>query len=126
MTSFKTCPHCQKMWSSRDAFLADVAIQAVGYQPLFDDMMLGLFLFNHIDCGTTLAIRADALGDLVDHPVFEQPGSACSREREHRCLGGPLTPCPARCECRWVGAVLDAVGDGAHAVPRGGVRGAGE
>jgi len=106
---FKTCPHCSKTWSSRDEFLSDDDIGLVGYQVDFEELALGLFLFNHSACQTTLAIRADLLKDLYLGPVFKDrrtgqkdcPGYCLKRTQ--------LSACPAECECAWVRRLLQVI-----------------
>jgi hypothetical protein len=61
---FKTCPFCSKPWTSRETFLEDADIEPVGYQVDFEDLSLGLFLFNHNTCKTTLAVHARLFKDL--------------------------------------------------------------
>ncbi len=111
---FKRCSMCGQAWPSREALLADPAIEPLGYQASVSDGVLGLFLFNHLSCGTTLAVRADGLASLHDGPVYRDPGSPRDRPPEPQGPGTCLTheagePCPDRCECEFVGAVLARV-----------------
>lgn len=106
---FKTCPFCSKDWPSRDAFLSDEELDLIGYQVDFEELTLGLFLFNHTVCHTTLAIRAGRFKDLYFGPVFRQ------RRTGHKdCLGyclkkSQLNACPAQCECAWVRRLLQTL-----------------
>jgi hypothetical protein len=106
---FKTCPLCARIWPSREAFLADRDIQLVGYQVNYDDLVLGLLLFNHETCKTTLAIRALQLKDLYVGPVFKD-----RRTGQEDCPGyclrnSELSSCPAECECAWVRGLLQII-----------------
>jgi hypothetical protein len=106
---FKTCPYCAKVWPSRKAFLEDRDIQLVGYQANFEELALGLFLFNHDTCKTTLAIRALLLKDLYIGPVFRE-----RRTGQEDCPGyclrsSELEPCPTACECAWVRGLLQVI-----------------
>lgn len=106
---FKTCPSCSAAWPSRERFLADNDLSLVGYQVDFDELDLGLFLFNHGACRTTLAIRANLLKDLYTGPVF-----AGRRTGEADCPGYclrrvQLDACPAHCECAWVRGLLQII-----------------
>jgi len=106
---FKTCSHCGRPWSGRNPFLADPAVELVGYQSFLEELELGLFLFNHSDCGTTLAIPAGEFADLHDGPVFSERltgTDACAGLCQQR---RSLEPCPNRCECAWVREVLQVV-----------------
>jgi hypothetical protein len=106
---FKTCPFCSHVWSQRDAFLSDPKVVAVGYQAYTPDLVLGLFLFNHLECETTLAIPAKDFAELYSGPIYRtrMKGTA-------GCLGHcddpeNLEPCFNECECAWVREVLQVV-----------------
>lgn len=106
---FKTCPLCSKIWSSREEFLADDDLDLVGYQVNFDELELGLFLFNHRICKTTLSIRANLLQGLYTGPVFKE-----RRRGQKDCPGyclksTELEGCPAECECAWVRGLLQII-----------------
>jgi hypothetical protein len=80
----------------------------IGYQPLFEKLTAGLFLFNH-SCGTTLATPAEAFQDLYDGPIFterlngtEECGGHCLHEDD-------LGPCPAKCECAYVREIMQVI-----------------
>jgi hypothetical protein len=109
MNAFKKCPHCGKVWLNRDVFLADAGLEVIGYQVDFEAIESGLFLFNHHDCKTTLAVPAGSFMDLHPGPFFSErktglescPGY-CLRQNE-------LAPCPAECACAWVRDVLQII-----------------
>jgi hypothetical protein len=106
METFKQCPSCAQRWLNREAFLSDDGITLIGYQVNFGKLELGLLLFNHEECQTTLAVPAGRFTDLHSGPVFEErrtgrddcPGYCLKREE--------LEACPAQCECAWVRGVL--------------------
>jgi hypothetical protein len=109
MNTFKTCPHCGKTWPDRDMFLEDHGLEVIGYQVDFEAIERGLFLFNHQDCQTTLAIPAGSFKDFHLGPFFSerQTGSEscpgyCLRQQA-------LEPCPAECACAWVRDVLQTI-----------------
>ena len=109
MDAFKICPHCGKTWPSRDVFLADPGLEVIGYQVDFETIERGLFLFNHHDCKTTLAIPAGSFKDLHHGPFFSERNTGtescpgyCLRRHE-------LEPCPAECACAWVRDVLQTI-----------------
>jgi hypothetical protein len=68
---FKKCSKCGFLWPDRASFLTDPDLLMIGYQVSFDELMAGMFLFNHV-CGTSLAISADDFRDLYDGPIFAQ------------------------------------------------------
>jgi hypothetical protein len=106
---FKTCPSCSTRWSSREEFLTDNHLDLVGYQVNSDELELGLFLFNHRACKTTLAIRAEQLQNLYIGPVFNK-----RRTGKKDCPGYCLRPmelamCATECECAWVRGLLQLI-----------------
>ena len=109
MNEFKKCTFCGYRWQSRKDFLEDVSTEMIGYQVNFDNLRLGLFLFNHLDCGTTLGIPAGVFKDLYNGPVYserllesEQCPSYCLHENQ-------LDPCPVRCECAYVREIIQII-----------------
>jgi hypothetical protein len=48
MNEFKKCTFCGHRWQSRKDFLDDATTEMIGYQVNFDNLHLGLFLFNHL------------------------------------------------------------------------------
>jgi hypothetical protein len=107
---FKTCTFCGHVWDRRDDFLADPQVSLVGYQAFFPDLELGLFLFNHLECTTTLAIHAREFVDLYHGPIYGE------RMTDHedclsRCKDSwDLETCPNECECAYVREVVQVVG----------------
>jgi hypothetical protein len=109
-TAFKKCTLCANIWPDRDEFLGDPSVDLVGYQAFFDgDLELGLFLFNHLECETTLAIRAEEFTDLYDGPVFSERLADTDRCAEHCMNRCDLQPCPNECECAYVREVVQIV-----------------
>lgn len=107
--SFKRCPCCGYVWPARDEFLADPQLAVVGYQVNFDELLLGLFLFSHLACGSTIALPAGVFRGLYNGPVYASRATGtpdcpgyCLRQAE-------LEPCPAQCECAYVREVLQIV-----------------
>lgn len=109
MKPFKTCPLCAEAWPDRTRFLEDPDLELIGYQVDFEDVELGLFLFNHRRCGTTLAIRSKFFRDLYGGPFFRdrQTGTDACPGYCLRCT--ELSPCHAECECAWVREVLQLI-----------------
>jgi hypothetical protein len=108
-THFKTCPSCSQVWALREMFLEDADIEIIGYQVNFEQLMLGLFLFNHHTCKTTMAVQARQFRDLDAGPVYSQRKTGRT-ECPGYCLNTPeLAPCPAECECAWVRRLLQVI-----------------
>lgn len=106
--SFKTCSNCQARWLTVEAFMEDPAIEVVGYMPTFDDLLNGLFLFNH-DCGTTLACPVALFAHLYTGPIYQvkKAGqSECPGYCQHK---SNLSPCPVKCNCAYVREALQIV-----------------
>lgn len=109
MTSeFKKCPLCSFKWDTMEAFLGDPDIQIIGYQVHFEELSLGIFLFNH-SCKGTLAIPVKMLQPLYTGPIFAERltgqdvcPSYCLHERE-------LEPCRTQCECAYVREIIDII-----------------
>ncbi len=105
--NFKECTTCGTIWKERADALSDPAFLFVGYDPDHRELQEGLFLFNHDrpGCNTTLAIRAEALADLYDKPVF----ATCDHETDDCgafCLrGGDPETCHHECDCSFVDEV---------------------
>lgn len=111
MKIFKACTGCKTPWLSRNEFLADNNIEIVGYQVNFGDLVLGLFLFNHLICESTIGVPAGIFKDLYDGPVF----SKCLVGSEH-CPGycrykEVLHPCQNHCEGAYVREILQILRD---------------
>ena len=104
---FKICTLCGTAWPTRDDFLADPHIKLLGYSVHFKDLELGLFLFNHSSCLTTLAIKACAFTDLYEGPIFTERATGTASCPGYCLHQSELRPCPARCECAYVREVVD-------------------
>ena len=106
MLIFKECTCCRNPWYSREDFLGDSKLEFVGYQVNFGNLELGYFLFNHLNCQSTIAVPAGLFKDLYDGPVF----SECLAGSEHcpgHCLKSQsLDPCSAECEGAYVRNIL--------------------
>lgn len=108
MPVFKQCLPCEYRWSDRDAFLGDPSIEIIGYQVNFDDLLAGIFLFNH-SCGATLALSVRNFNGLYEGPIFADRATG-SDECPEYCLYPPqLDLCPARCECAYVRNIIDII-----------------
>lgn len=106
---FKQCPHCAEVWPDRPALLEDPDVELVGYQSWLPDSVVGMFLLNHIACGTTLAIDANEFTDLHDGPVYAERlafTDSCSGLCQD---WSQLDACPQKCECAFVREVLQIV-----------------
>jgi hypothetical protein len=117
---FKRCS-CGEFWKTRDEFLADPNISMSGYMAHFEDLHLGLFLFQHNrdDCKTSLAIQAGEFEGLYEGETFEENlrgTDACPEYCSHKAV---LEPCPAKCECAWVREVIQIVKDWPKATATG-------
>ncbi len=105
---FKQCNKCGFVWETRDAFLGDDAIKAMGYQVFFEDLKLGLFLFNH-SCNTTIAVEAQSFLDLYDGPISPER-KPDGRQCPGRCTNENfLSPCSDECRCAFISRLLEII-----------------
>jgi hypothetical protein len=109
MNNFKKCTFCGHLWQSRKDFLEDAATDLIGYQVNFDNLSLGFFLFNHLNCGTTLGIPAGLFKDLYNGPVFTERLTNTEKCPELCLHESELEPCPEKCECAYVREIIQAV-----------------
>ena len=110
---FKRCPKCGQEWPTRDDLLADSQLSFAGYQAFIHDGVLGLFLFNHEPCATTLSISARHFADVRGRSVYEHR-QLPPAQRPSYCLStGRGRDCPPQCECGFVADVVALItGDG--------------
>ena len=106
---FKECSMCSTTWRKRDDFLTDHDVKVVGYMVNFEQLELGIFLFNHELCGTTLAIPASEFTDLYDGPVYSENLFGTEDCPDYCLRKSEIMACPAACECAYVRDVLDKV-----------------
>jgi hypothetical protein len=107
--AFKRCTLCERLWPTQDAFVDDTDLRVTGYMANFDRLELGIFLFDHSPCKTTLSLPAERFRNLYDGPVYtvrktgteECPGYCLDKEE--------IRPCSAECECAYVREVLNVI-----------------
>ena len=99
--SFKSCSNCETSWKSIDAFMQDPSIELVGYMPTFEDLVNGLFLFNH-NCGTTLALKVGQVEYLYEGPVYRENKHGASECPGYCQNKTDFSPCPEKCSCAFV------------------------
>jgi hypothetical protein len=96
---FKTCPMCGDLWGYRADFLSDPYVIFLGYQPGAFLESSGGFLFNHVRCGTTLAVPLATFLDLSPEPEITD-SCATRGVQEEFCLGRKENKiCPPQCRC---------------------------
>jgi len=94
-----------------ESLLDDPCVVLAGYQPYFEDLVSGLFLFTHAieGCNTSMAIPVKKFVSLTDRPILN------TRMREpdgcpHLCMHEEFSDhCPVKCECNWVRDVLSKI-----------------
>lgn len=80
----------------------------IGYQVHFDELVAGLFLFDH-NCGTTFSIQAGSFQDLYDGPMFIEKLTGTEECGGHCLHKDDLRPCPAKCECAYVRKIMQVI-----------------
>jgi hypothetical protein len=106
---FKECTSCAESWKSREEYLEDPLIEIIGYQANFKHLELGLFLFNHHTCQSTLAVPAGEFRDLYDGPVYSAQLSRSDECLDYCMNKDELRPCPLQCECAYVREIIQTV-----------------
>ena len=106
---FKKCPDCGQEWQTREDFLFDKEIVIKGYQANFENLKLRLFLFDHLKCMTTMAIKAGEFRDVYDGPVFQKRMTSTSECPGYCLRSQELSRCQVECECAWVREVLNII-----------------
>ena len=98
---FKRCSKCGDLWPRTTDFLADPMVLFLGYQPSWDEL-LGLFLFNHARCGTTLSIPQADFATLSHKSELADSCNLFAAQREFCLARKEDKPCPPRCACEYV------------------------
>ncbi|GAB4389509.1 MAG: hypothetical protein Kow0025_15310 [Thermodesulfovibrionales bacterium] len=111
MESFKKCPCCGHIWSTRGAFLSDEEIKIDGYVADLEFLEEGLFLFTHVrkGCGSTMALKAGTFRDLYGGPVYAERLRGGDECPGHCLQIHNLERCRAKCECAYVREVIHAI-----------------
>ena len=107
-TSFKKCGPCGFEWTTLNAFLGDPNIEIIGYQAHFEELKLGLLLFNH-SCRGTLSIRVNLLRHLYDGPIFEERMTGGEKCHGYCSYEGRLDMCPNQCECAYIREIIQRI-----------------
>ena len=105
---FKQCSFCSKHWPNRNSFLSDSSIDIIGYTANFEDLKLGILLFNHLqeNCQTTMGIKAEEFLDLYKGKIFEVRNTGLEGCLEYCFNKCELRPCPAKCECAYIREII--------------------
>lgn len=103
---FKKCSGCDVVWSSREAFLDDPKIEGIGYQSFDRQLEHGSFLFNHLSCRTTLAVKIENFLDFYEGSEIPQDLSGAD-ECQAYCLDSDrLESCFEQCENTYTREIL--------------------
>ncbi len=96
-------------WETRDDFLFDKHTKLIGYQPKFEDLDKGSFIFIHNLCKATIEIKVAEFIDLYDGLIYQERytgGGKCFRHCLHN---DDLSACPAHCGCMYVRATIQII-----------------
>jgi hypothetical protein len=108
---FKKCPSCGTTWPSRTEFIMDDLLSANGYQPDFDSLEEGLFLFTHHKqgCHSTIAVTVGNFVDLYQGPRYSERKKGTG-QCEGLCMElYNLRLCKSKCECAYIREVLNII-----------------
>jgi len=105
---FKKCSLCHYLWKDRDSFLADPALEIIGYQVCFEGVKEGLFLFNHT-CKTTLALKVYEFDDLYNGLRYDFAATGTDK-----CSGfcldlAELQACSSECKYAYVRDIIQII-----------------
>jgi len=103
---YKICPNCGEIWKTQDDLLSDVEVQIVGYQANYAKLGQGLFLFNHLTCGTTLAIKVGSFENLYNGPRYDKALTGSTECPSYCMYHEVLAKCANQCECSYVREIL--------------------
>ena len=106
---FKKCAKCGYVWDTLNNFISDPEIEIIGYQANFKDLELGLFLFNHHHCGTTIAFHAGKFAAMYDGPIFKERHTQQNGCPEYCLNKNMLEPCVVECECAYVREIIQEI-----------------
>jgi hypothetical protein len=109
-STFKRCS-CGRIWEKRHEFLSDPNVTLKGYMAHFEELELGILVFNHDDpgCGTSLGVQAGQFKDLHEGRIFSESKRGTGDCPGHCLHKDNLEACPAACECAWVRDVMQAI-----------------
>jgi hypothetical protein len=108
---FASCRHCEKVWESRAAFLADAQLVLSGCQVEVERPEASVFLFDHrtAGCGTTLALDVGRFDDMYDGPRHKVKWGLSAKCARHCHDPADLGPCGNPCAADYVRQVLQRV-----------------
>ena len=112
MSNFLKCSHCGEVWKTRKQYLEDPDIKIIGYQVNFRDLELGLFLFNHLTCKTTLALKANKFTDLHKGSILKERKTGTDSCPDYCLNKSELGACNTQCECVYVRDVIQIIKNG--------------
>jgi len=108
-TIFKKCTKCGQIWRTQIDFISDPETDIIGYQANFKDLELGLFLFNHLKCGTTIAFHAGQFAALYNGPIFKERHTQQNGCPEYCLNKNTLNPCVMECECAYIREIIQEI-----------------
>ena len=106
---FKHCTLCGMVWATRSKFLHDPDIRLIGYQMNINNLELGLLLFNHLPCKTTLALKVAFLSDLYHGPIYAENQHGGENCPTYCLQQNNMQPCPTACACVYVREIMQIV-----------------
>ena len=106
---FKRCPMCGLQWNTRIDLMSDPDVEINGYLVNFNNLELGIFIFNHMSCRGTFTINASFFTDLYKGEIFDQNLTGSEKCPEYCLYKFELKRCPERCECAYVRDVIQLV-----------------
>lgn len=94
---------------TRDDFLQDPKVQLQGYMGNFDVLELGILVFTHETCGSSVSVQSEKFTDLYKGEIM-QTRAMGSIECPEYCLHfDDFRKCDTACECAYIRDILQIV-----------------
>jgi len=108
---FKLCPGCGCLWTDREHFLDDPALELNGYKADFEKLDYGLFFFTHnaTACHSTLAMEVYHFHDLYKGEVYPERRTGGDDCPGYCLEQGQLVRCEALCECAFAREIIHRI-----------------
>ncbi len=106
---FTHCPQCKTVWNRRIDFLSDTSTAIVAYNPDFENLEHGNFVFKHYTCCSNIELQVVNFKDLYDGPIYKERKTGTENCHEYCLNSSELRPCPEECECAYVREIIQTL-----------------
>ncbi|MFC1691997.1 hypothetical protein ACFL1R_00655 [Candidatus Latescibacterota bacterium] len=106
---FTHCPKCETVWNRRIDFLSDTSTAIVAYNPDFEYLNQGTFVFKHDTCDSNIELQVINFNDLYNGQIFTERKTGTKNCPEYCLNSSELRPCPEECECAYVREIMQTL-----------------